>query len=265
VGLSELQHRRRLTLSKLALPRDGMKKVALVTGGAVRLGRGISLMLARLGCQVVVHFHGSADSAHQLVDEIGSSGGEAIAIQADLAQVDAISKLFESIDARLGGVDFLVNNAAIFERVPFEQISHVGFERMWSLNAAAPFWCAQQAVRRMRQRGGGSIVNITDIAAERPFPGHAHYCMSKAALLSLTRSLAVELAPQIRVNAVAPGAILFPESYEESRREAVLKRVPMGRTGSVAELAEAVRFLLLGPEFVTGQVIAVDGGRSARL
>jgi len=222
-------------------------------------------MLARSGCRVAVHFHASADAARDLVQEIEASGGDAQAIQADLGNLESIEQLFESVDAKFGGLDYLVNNAAVFERVPFEEISTEAFERMWRLDAASPFWCAQKAVPRMRQRGGGSIVNITDIAAERPFPWHAHYCMSKAALLSLTRTLALELAPEIRVNAVAPGAILFPENYEESQREALVKRIPMGRTGSVEELAEAVRFLLMGPEFVTGQTLAVDGGRSARL
>jgi pteridine reductase len=117
----------------------------------------------------------------------------------------------------------------------------------------------------MRSRGGGSIVNVPDIAGTRPFPHHTHYCMSKAALEMLTRSLAIELAPAIRVNAVAPGAILFPEYYDEAKRASVLRRIPMAREGSVHEFAQAVVFLLLGPAFVTGQTLAVDGGRSARL
>jgi pteridine reductase len=243
----------------------GRGRTALVTGGAIRLGRGISEALARRGCRVLVHHNASAGAAASLCEEIRARGGVADPVQADLASPDGPRRLFEQADELADGLDLLVNNAAIFERIPFEAITAEQLERMWRINAAAPFLCAQLAAERMRARGAGSIVNVCDIAAERPFPVHAHYCMSKAALLSLTRSLAVELAPAIRVNAVSPGAILFPESYEPEKRDSVLRRIPMGRAGSVAELAETVSFLLLGPEFVTGQVLAVDGGRSARL
>jgi pteridine reductase len=241
------------------------EQIVLVTGGAVRLGRAISLALADAGCQVLVHHHASQDAAHSLEAEILSRGGSAHTVRADLTDPSAIQRLFVRIDTQFGGLDGLVNNAAVFERAAFESITAEALERMWRVNAAAPFLCSQQAASLMRRRGGGSIVNITDIAADRPFQAHPHYCMSKAALNSLTRSLAVELAPEIRVNAVAPGSILFPIDYDEARREAILRRVPMGRTGAVEELAETVRFLLLGPEFITGQVLAVDGGRSARL
>jgi pteridine reductase len=240
-------------------------RTALVTGGAVRLGRGICLALAERGCRLLVHYHGSADAARELCAQIRAGGGQAEALQADLGQASEVQRLFREADELGWGLDYLVNNAAIFERVDFERISVEQLERMWRLNAAAPFWCAQAAAPRMRRQGGGSIVNITDIASERPFPNHTHYCMSKAAVAMLTRSLALELAPAIRVNAVAPGAILFPEYYDEAKRASVLRRIPMAREGSVEEFAQAVVFLLLGPAFVTGQTLAVDGGRSARL
>jgi pteridine reductase len=241
------------------------EKVVLVTGGAVRLGRAICVALADAGCHVLVHHHSSHDAAQSLEAEIRARGGSVDTLRADLTKPESIEHLFVRIDTMFGGLDGLVNNAAAFERVAFEAVTFDSLERMWRLNAMAPFLCAQHAVALMRNHGGGSIVNITDIAAERPFVAHSHYCMSKAALLSLTRSLAIELAPEIRVNAVAPGSIIFPDSYDELKREMVLRRVPMGRTGTLQELAEAVRFLLLGPEFITGQVLAVDGGRSARL
>jgi pteridine reductase len=237
---------------------------ALVTGGAVRLGRAIALELARAGADVVIHCHGSRDSADQVAAEIAGLGRRAVVVQADLAVGSEVERAFTEADQEFGNLDILVNNAGIFQRKPFEEISEADLRRMLDVNLAAPFLCAQQAARRMRRAGTGDIVNVVDIGGSSlAWAGYAHYCSAKAGLTMLTRVLAVELAPDIRVNAVAPGAVLFPKDEEPEVRARVLARVPARREGDPEDVARTVRFLVGGPRYITGQIIAVDGGRVA--
>ncbi len=245
-------------------PIGGMR--ALVTGAGVRLGRAIALRLADGGASVAVHHHVSAAAAADTVASIRERGGSAFAVQADLADADAIGAMFAAVDAEFGGgLDLLVNNAGIFEKIPAEAIGPARWRRMFAVNVDAAFLCSIAARPRLLAAGGGSIVNVTDIAGERPWAGYAHYCASKAALISLTRSLAVEWAPAIRVNGVSPGAVLPPESATAEERERLAAATPMRRLGRPEEVADAVVFLAAGPPFLTGQIVAVDGGRSARL
>ena len=171
--------------------------------------------------------------------------------------------MFAELDGAFGGLDVLVNSAAILERKPIEAIDDAAWRRMLDVNLSGPFYACREAVPRLVARGGGAIVNVVDVAAEHPWPGHAHYCAAKAGLAGLTRQLAVELAPRgIRVNGVAPGAVLMPADYDEAKRARIVARVPMQREGSPEDVARTVLFLAAGPSYVTGQIVAVDGGRS---
>lgn len=239
-------------------------RTALVTGGGVRVGRAIAVELARGGADVVVHFHASAAGAGETVREIEALGRRAVAVAGELVSTEAVARVFAEADRLLAPPDILVNNAGIFERRPFEEITEAQLRGMLEVNLIAPFLCAQQAATRMRQAGRGDIVNILDVGGTSlAWKGYAHYCAAKAGLAMLTRVLSAELAPTIRVNGVAPGAVLFPEGEDEETRKRVLARVPLGRAGSAEDVARTVRFLIGGPAYVTGQIIAVDGGRSA--
>ncbi len=243
---------------------DKERAVALVTGGAVRLGRAISRRLARDGCGILVHYHRSGQAAEDLVKQIEAKGGKAWSVRADLQRPEEIVRLFQELDKLAGRLDYLVNNAALFDRTPFVEVMPSALGALWKLNVRAPFLCCQQAAGRMKERGG-SIVNLLDIAAKRALPKTSNYCMTKASLEALTRCLSLELAPKIRVNAVAPGIIYGPDDFKESAAVAMRSRIPMGRYGKEDEVADTVLFLLRGPEFINGQILAVDGGRSARL
>ena len=241
-------------------------RVALVTGGAVRLGAEICRTLARAGAIVAVHCHRSLAAAEDLVEEIEADGGDAFVIRGDLAQDEDRSALVDAVIDRAGRLDILVNNASIFERIPLGEMTSDAANMMWKVNAEAPLMLIQHAASHLRFEGvnqPGSVINIIDNASGRnDWPEHSHYCASKAALHSMTRSLAQELAPLIRVNAVGPGAILFQDWESDERKSAVLSSIPMGRQGGTEEIAETVLFLAAGPTYITGQIIDVDGGWS---
>jgi len=241
-------------------------KVALVTGGAARIGAQISRTLANAGAIVAIHCHRSLAAAEDLVEEIEASGGEAFVVRGDLSEDEDRAALIESVIDRAGRLDILVNNASIFEKIPLDEMTSDAAQMMWRVNAEAPLMLIQQAAPHLRFEGvdqPGSVINMIDNSSGRnDWPELSHYCASKAALLSMTRSLAQELAPSIRVNAVGPGAILFQDWESEERRSAVLSSIPMGRQGNTEEIAETVLFLAAGPSYITGQIIDVDGGWS---
>jgi len=240
-------------------------KRALVTGGGTRLGRAIALALGEAGAAVCVHHHTSVAGAQQVVSKIAAQGRDAFAVRADLSGYEDVSRMFEQIDQKFEGqLDLLVNSAGIFERTPLEEITPSRWQWMFQVNVEAALWCGQLARERMQKAGAGSIVNVVDVSAERPWAGYAHYCASKAALLSLTRSMAVEWAPDIRVNGVAPGAVLPPDHMSEEEKAKLAAAIPQKRLGTPEDVAETVLFLLAGPPFVTGAIVPVDGGRSAR-
>ena len=230
----------------------------LVTGAAKRIGRGIALRLAREGYRVAIHYHASEAAARATAEECGG----APLFRANLENVEEIRGMFQDIDSRLGGLYGLVNNAARFTRLDPLEITERDWDFIHNVNLKAQFFCAQQAARMMLGAGEGRIVNISSLGGIRPWAEHAHYCASKAGLIMLTRALAKAWAPAVTVNSVAPGVIPFGDLDE--RAEAMVRATPAQRPGTADEIAEAVLFFLRATNFVTGQLIAVDGGLSQR-
>jgi pteridine reductase len=237
-------------------------RAALVTGGAVRVGRAIAGAVAARGAAVVIHYRSSRAEAEGLVAEIEAAGGRAAAVAADLERPEAVRELAGVAEAAFGRIDVLVNNAAIFPSAPFLEVTEAEWDRTLATNLKAPFLLAQALAPGMLARGAGKIVNLADVAAFRPWPSYLPYSVSKAGLVALTQGLARALAPRIQVNAIAPGAILFPEEWDAARREKLLAQVPMGRAGDPEDIARTVLYLIEATDYVTGAVIPVDGGRS---
>ena len=237
-------------------------RVTLVTGGAIRVGRAIVQALAAEGATMAVHHHGSVDEARSLVAELRSKGLRAEAFRADLTDDTQLGSLVADVERTLGPIQVLVNSAARFTRKPFLDTEAATLDAEWRLNARAPFLLTRAAARGMVERREGVVVNVLDIGGGLvPWRNYSAYCMTKAAMNMLTQVLALELAPHVRVNGVAPGTVLPPESLGPEEREQLRARIPLGRFGSAEDVAQTVRFLIAGPGFITGQVIAVDGGR----
>ncbi|HYF61545.1 MAG TPA: SDR family oxidoreductase [Herpetosiphonaceae bacterium] len=228
---------------------------AVVTGGAKRLGKAIALELARAGYDLVIHFNTSQADADRTVAEIGGLGRQAWAISADLRDPAAIDGLFAAIKRRCGTLRVLVNSAADFPRNRVGSITVEDWDAVMDLNLRAPFFCAQHAAGLME--AGGVIVNLADVGGEIPWPSYVPYGVSKAGILMLTKSLAVALAPGIRVGGVAPGAALMPDDWAGGEP---IARVPLARVGTAEDIAQAVRFIVEAP-YLTGETIFVDGGR----
>src|SRR5579862_496726 len=229
-------------------------KVVLVTGSARRIGRGIALRLAQEGARVAIHYQGSEAEARATAAECG----DAPVFRANLEKVAEIEGLYEAVDKHFGRIDALVNNAARFTQINPLAITEADWDYIHSVNLKATFFCCQQAARRMIASGSGRIVNISSLGGIRAWPDHAHYCASKAGVIMLTRALAQAFAPKVTVNSVAPGVIPFGEP--DARIRHLIERTPAGRGGTPDEIADAVLYFLKATNFVTGQLIAVDGG-----
>lgn len=233
-------------------------KTALVTGAARRLGRAIALGLAEQGVNVAVHYHRSAAEAEDVARRAGELGVRSIAMPADLADPGQAAALLEHAEAKLGPIEILVNNAAEFDAGTLDSTDKNDWEKHLAVNLTAPFILAQ-AFGRRRSGQPGVVVNLLDWRALRPGADHFAYTVSKSALASMTRSLAAALAPSIRVNGLALGAILPPEDDEPDPD--LLQRIPLGRWGTPAEVVHAVLFLIAGSDFMTGAIVHLDGGR----
>jgi pteridine reductase len=236
--------------------------VALVTGAARRIGAEIARALHADGYRVALHYRGSHEAAQALQAELEAARADStLLLQADLGQLDQLDPLVTATIARFGRLDALVNNASAYYATPVGEATAQQWDELFASNARGPFFLSQAAAPHLRA-SGGAIVSLADIYAERPLPQHTVYCMAKAALVMMTRSLARELAPQVRVNAIAPGNILWSDNPVKAETDAMLhERVALQRQGSPEAIVSAVRWLLTGNDYVTGQVIAVDGGR----
>lgn len=241
--------------------------VILVTGAARRVGAEIARTLHQAGATVVLHYRRSAGEAEALAGELERLRPASVStVQGDLLAPEMPAAVVATVLARHGRLNGLVNNASSFFPTPVGQVDSAAWDDLMGSNLRGPFFLMQAAAQALGA-SGGAIVNIVDIHAERPMAGYPVYCAAKAGLLGLTRAMALELAPRVRVNGVAPGAIQWPEDdqFPPAEREAIVRHAPLQRIGSPADIAGAVRFLMLEAPYVTGQILAVDGGRSARL
>ena len=238
--------------------------IAFVTGAGVRIGTAIARALAHAGYDLALHANRSVAALEALAAELRAAGRRVSLHAADLSQPDAVDALAAELGAAYPALDVVVHNAGLFERAPFGAITRAQYHHMQAVNVEAPFFLTQALLPSLRAAPSPLVIHLTDIGAERPVKEYAHYSVSKAGLLMLTRALAAELAPHIRVNAISPGTVLFPEDFDAAARAEVLARIPMGYAGGVEDIARTVVHLTRTP-YITGQVIAVDGGRSAQL
>lgn len=232
---------------------------ALVTGGAHRVGKAIALMLARAGANVAFTFLTAAAEAERTAAEIEAEGVRSLAIRCDVSDWQAVRAMSGSIDDDLGGVDILVNSAGLFRRTPIPASDMELWRRVTTTSIDGTFFVSNSVIPGMMKRGGGAIVNILDLAAWQPWPGYAAHAVAKAGMLALTRQFAVELAPQIRTNAVAAGPVLPPDGLDAERQAEIASHTLLDRWGAADDVAEAVRYLVEA-DYVVGEVLTVDGG-----
>ncbi len=231
----------------------------LVTGAAKRLGRAIALAAAENGADVAITYRESAREARALVAELAKHDVEALAVRCDVTDEQNVREMVKEVARELGGIDVLVNNAANYATVKFEKITVKQWDAIFASNTRGPFLVSREALPYLKKRRG-HIINMGSLGGLRPWATHAHYCSSKAAVHMLTRVMAKALAPEIAVNAVAPGMIDLGEKSAAAFMRKMAKQTPMRRNGTAADIAEAVMFFATAPHFVTGQVLAVDGG-----
>lgn len=239
--------------------------VILITGAAKRIGHACARTFHQQGYNVAIHYRGSADAAQTLVTELNRLRADsAQALQADLSDLDAVRKLPQCIADDLGPLTALINNASGFFPTPIDHASEDDWQALMDSNLKGPYFLTQACLPWLRE-AQGAVVNIVDIYAEKPLSQHSIYCMAKAGVAMMTRALAQELAPAVRVNGIAPGAILWPEQTNASldeEREHLLRRVPLQRIGEPDDIARTAWFLVNDAPYITGQILAVDGGRS---
>ncbi|MGC2193730.1 MAG: SDR family oxidoreductase [Terriglobales bacterium] len=234
-------------------------KAALITGGAKRLGRASALALARAGADVAITFRESAREAQHTVIDLTGMGVRAFALRCDVTSEKSVRTTVKEAVRELGGIDILVNNAANYETAEFEKITMAQWDAIFSSNTRGPFLVTREALKHLRERRG-KVINMGSLGGLVPWSTHAHYCSSKAALHMLTKVMAKALAPEIAVNAVAPGMIDLGEKAAKAFMRKMARATPMKRNGTGEEIAAAVRFFAEAPHFITGQVLVVDGG-----
>ncbi|MEP6620704.1 MAG: SDR family oxidoreductase [bacterium] len=237
-------------------------RVALVTGAGRRVGRAIAVALGAKGMRVIVHYNESADGALETVRLIESAGGSAAIAKGDLTDTTACEALVDAVARDHGELHTLVNSAAVMVRTPIGEVTANAWDAMFALNTRAPFFLSQRAAPHLRV-ARGCIVNIADMAAFETWKGYVPHGMTKAAIVQMTRALAHALAPEIRVNAIAPGVVLLPEGFDEASAEHLRRSTPLQRFGTPEDVAQAVLYLIAA-DFVSGEIIRVDGGRHVR-
>jgi pteridine reductase len=237
-------------------------RVALVTGAGHRVGRAIALALGARGMRLAVHYNAAELDARQTLDELTSLGTSGALFRADLTQPDAPADLVRDVVANLGGIDVVVNSAAVMRRTPFGSITPREWDDIIALNTRAPFFLAQAAAPHLRERNG-VVINIADLAAFETWPGYLPHGISKSAVVHMTRSLAAVLAPEVRVAGIAPGTVLLPDNWNEEDADHLRRTTPLKRHGTPLDVAATVLFLIES-DYITGETIIVDGGRHVR-
>ncbi|HEY7898367.1 MAG TPA: SDR family oxidoreductase [Gemmatimonadaceae bacterium] len=237
-------------------------RIALVTGGAHRVGRALSVALAEAGMRVAINYNSASAEADALVAELAAQGHETRAYRADLTQPEAPASLVTAVTRDFGGLDVLVNSAAVMRRTPVDEVSVAEWDDIFALNLRAPFFMSQAAHPWLR-KANGNIVNLADLAAFETWPDYIPHGISKAAVVQMTRAMARVYAPEVRVNAIAPGAVLLPDAWDESARAHFAQTTPLHRIGSPDDVVGAMMYLLQS-DYVTGDTLLVDGGRHVR-
>ncbi len=238
------------------------RRAALVTGAGRRIGRAIAVALGKRGLHVAVHYSSSETGARETAAEIVRAGGQATCMRGDLSQADAPAVLVDDVVRTLGRLDVLVNSAAVMLRTPIGEVTPAVWDEMFAINVRAPFFASQAAAPHLARRNG-AIVNLADLAAFETWPAYVPHGITKAAVVQMTRALARALAPDVRVNAVAPGTVLLPESWSDDTGQRLAASTPLRRLGSPQDVTQAVLFLL-DSDYITGETIIVDGGRHIR-
>ena len=237
----------------------GETRVALVTGGAIRIGRALTLGLASAGYDVGINYHTSKAEAITASQEVEALGRRAVLLPGDVSRTEDVERIARSVQNEFGRLDLLVNNASLFRTAPLLEIGEGEWDQVMAVNLKGPFLMVK-ATADLLSQAGGQIVNLVDLSAFQPWVEHPHHSVSKAALLHLTRVMARALAPHVRVNAIAPGAVLLPEDYNEAKRERSRAQSALGTLGSPDDVVRTVLFLERST-FITGEVVVVDGGR----
>ena len=243
----------------MRVPKPLSGKVALVTGGAKRLGRASALALANAGADVVVTYLSSANEVQRTRKELEKTGARVLAVNCDVTDPKSVSGAMKQTITELGGLDILVNNAGAYETVTFDELTVQQWDSIFGVNVRGPFVVSKAALPHLRRRKG-RIIHLGSLGGLRAWPTHAHYCSSKAALHMLTKSMATALAPEVAVNCVAPGMIDLGEKSASAFMARMAKQTPMRRNGTGEDVAAAVLFFATAPSFITGQVLYVDGG-----
>jgi len=238
---------------------DIQRKTALITGGAHRVGKAMTLALAQKGANVVVNYNSSATAAEETATEAKALGVGALAIQCDVSNHDQVKNMISTAAEEFGGVDILINSASWFKKTPFPMDDFSDWYRVLDILIHGSMYCANYVAPLMKERGEGAIINIVDRAAWRPSRGFAAHSVGKAGLLAFTRQLALELAPEVRVNAVSPGPVLPPQDYTDAQNERVARRTLLKRWGTPQDVVDAMLFLVQA-DYITGEFITVDGG-----
>ena len=237
-------------------------KLALITGSAKRIGAAIAVHFARSGYDLIIHYNNSESEAKQVVKTIEEMGREVIMIKADLEkELDAfiVQVSNSTLVKKRGGIDVLINSASKYEKMQFNETTSELWDSMHAINSKVPYFLTQGLLINLKNVNG-CVINMVDTSYHQPWKYYSNYCASKASLYNQTMSLSQELAPDVRVNGIAPGAIIFPEWIDEEEKQTILGQIPMKREGTVEEIAQTALFLANGPTYITGQIIGVDGG-----
>jgi 3-oxoacyl-[acyl-carrier protein] reductase/pteridine reductase len=248
-----------MTRAEISVAHNLAERKVLVTGAAKRLGRAIALSAADAGADVAITYLESDREARTLMNELAQRKVQALAVRCDVSDEESVREMIKEVAREMGGIDVLVNNAANYATVDFEKITVDQWDAMFASNTRGPFLVSREALAHLR-KARGRIINMGSLGGSRPWATHAHYCSSKAALHMLTGVMARALAPQIAVNAVAPGMIDLGEKSAMSFMKKMAKQTPMDRNGTAADVAAAVMFFATAPQFITGQILTVDGG-----
>jgi len=235
-------------------------KVILVTGGAVRIGKAISKMLASKGARLAIHYNHSEKEAESLAESLQNDSNQIKTFQADLNKTEQTQKLVSEVEEKLGSIDVLINNAALFKKSPLLEVSEADWDNHLNINLKAPFFLSQAVSKKMLGKKEGKIINIADLSFRRPYLKYIPYSISKAGLIALTQSLAKELAPHIQVNAIALGAIKAPVDYSEEEKEKRADKTLLKRWGDPQDVANAICFLIEGADYASGSTLTLDGG-----